>query len=754
MLRHTLIVLIAVAAGLTLTSHAMAQDAPTIPAGYTPYQLIGEGINAPPMPFKIEGDKITTPEGPGTFVRVTDSQVTDDRAQMEFDTPFGPGRFIGTRDGDALVGLWFSLGEEARFVLPVALVPVGQQAQVEPNFEMFRSAPGISRVEVVPNNITLDSEQTQRFVARAYDEAGTEIADSDVEWFSLGGTINETGDFVGMNAGERFVVAVVNNAIGTAAVTISSPGIESISVYTDVPSRLAVGSRVPLEIDALNSIHRWVLDPAVEVVSSAPDVMTVDAHTLVAQSPGRATVTIKADDTASEYDISVVAGSGGPLSIRGVPSGVIRTGDVVQLALTEDHAYPVWSVAQAGAEAYSDGSFVAERPGRYTVLAVLGDRVATASIEAVERGVSGRIHINGHGKNVETYTSDLWPQNSYVYVGTHQANRLLTFDVSDPASPVLTDEQEFDARVVNDVKVSEDGRWLVATREGATNRRNGILVFSLEDPAQPELVSEYTETLTAGVHNVFWVGDLVYAVNDGTNDLHIIDLSDPTRPREVGRWGLPVVGRSLHDVWVQDGMAYVSYMNDGLVILDVGGGDQGGTPETPVQVSRIFYPGGPTHSAIRHRNYVFVGDEDFSLQGTTPGIPGLGNDPRGPVHVVDVTDPANPKYVAKYEVPEAGAHNFWVDDDVLYIGYYQGGIRVVDVSGELRGDLYAQGREIAYFLPAAGPEDAKLPFAPNVWGVFPMFGDGWSPAGDMFYATDYNSGLWTFTVELPEKPIS
>ncbi len=397
MLRHSLIVLIAMAAGLTLTSHASAQDAPTVPAGFTPYQLIGEGINAPPMPFKIEGDKITTPEGPGTFVRVTDSQVTDDRARMEFDTPFGPGRFIGTRDGDTLAGLWFSLGEEARFVLPVALVPVGQQPRVKPSFEMFRSAPGISRVEVVPNNITLDSEQSQRFVARAYDEAGSEIADSDVEWFSLGGTINEAGDFVGMNAGERVVVAVVSNAIGTAAVTISSPRIESISVYTDVPSRLAVGSRVPLEIDALNSIHRWVLDPAVQVVSSAPDVIMVDAHTLVAQSPGRATVTVSADDAATEYNISVVAGPGGPLSIGGVPSGVIRTGDVVKLTLTEDHAHPVWSVAQAGAEAYSDGSFVAERPGRYTVVAVLGDRVATASIEAVERGVSGRIHINGHG---------------------------------------------------------------------------------------------------------------------------------------------------------------------------------------------------------------------------------------------------------------------------------------------------------------------------------------------------------------------
>jgi hypothetical protein len=39
-------------------------------------------------------------------------------------------------------------------------------------------------------------------------------------------------------------------------------------------------------------------------------------------------------------------------------------------------------------------------------------------------------------------------------------------------------------------------------------------------------------------------------------------------------------------------------------------------------------------------------------------------------------------------VPEGGAHNMWVENDVMYVGYYSGGGRVVDVSGELRGDLY------------------------------------------------------------------
>ena len=36
-----------------------------------------------------------------------------------------------------------------------------------------------------------------------------------------------------------------------------------------------------------------------------------------------------------------------------------------------------------------------------------------------------------------------------------------------------------------------------------------------------------------------------------------------------------------------------------------------------------------------------------------------------------------------------------LEDDKLYVGYYQAGLRVVDISGELRGDLYRQGRELA-----------------------------------------------------------
>jgi len=108
------------------------------------------------------------------------------------------------------------------------------------------------------------------------------------------------------------------------------------------------------------------------------------------------------------------------------------------------------------------------------------------------------------------------------------------------------------------------------------------------------------------------------------------------------------------------------------------------------------------------------------------------------VHVIDYSDADNPREVARYEVPEAGAHNFWVEDDLLYVGYYQGGLRVVDVSGELRGDLYRQGRELAVFKTT----DAQA-VVPN----WPMTFNA-QPYKDNLFMSDFNSGLWIARFQL------
>jgi len=312
-----------------------------------------------------------------------------------------------------------------------------------------------------------------------------------------------------------------------------------------------------------------------------------------------------------------------------------------------------------------------------------------------------------------------------------------------------------DARVVNDVKVKPDASLAVITREGASNRRNGIVVLDLADPAHPVILSEYTETLTGGVHNVFWHGDLVYAVNNGTAAMHIIDLSDPTAPSEVGRFGIDRPGNYLHDVWIVDGMAYASFWDDGVWILDVGDGRWGGTPTDPVAVSSYSYRVPPenwgnTHVAFPYKNsdghvYLFVGDEVFGCESCKARSgPHLDeNGPRGFIHVFDMTDPENLVEVAKYDVPEAGVHNLWIEDDKMYVAYYQAGLRVVDVSGELRGDLYRQGREIGWFATAS--PDGMVPNQALAWGPQPFKGH--------IFVSDLNSGLWSVKLEPRSRPI-
>jgi hypothetical protein len=113
---------------------------------------------------------------------------------------------------------------------------------------------------------------------------------------------------------------------------------------------------------------------------------------------------------------------------------------------------------------------------------------------------------------------------------------------------------------------------------------------------------------------------------------------------------------------------------------------------------------------------------------------------RGIFHIVDVSDISNPRKVAEYSVPEAGAHNMWVEDDKMYLGYYTGGARVIDVSGELRGDLYRQGREIGNLW--TGHPQGFQPNLPFTWGAQPHNG--------LVYFNDVNSGLWIVKLGAPK----
>ena len=261
------------------------------------------------------------------------------------------------------------------------------------------------------------------------------------------------------------------------------------------------------------------------------------------------------------------------------------------------------------------------------------------------------------------------------------------------------------------------------------------------------MLSEYTDQLTGGVHNVFISGEHVFALSAGRR-YDVIEIKDPRNPSRIGRFELDTPGHSIHDVWVSDGVAFSSNWSDGVVAVDVGGGGRGGTPEHPVELGRYAYPSGWNHAAFPYRSqstgkfYLFAGDESFPYGGYDSSGGGRPSRAAGWIHIIDWSDWDNPREGARYQVPEAGSHNLWVEDDVLYVGYYNGGLRVVDVSGELMGDLYKQGREIAMYLPAE--PDGYIPNAPFVWGPQPY-------KGHIFFS-DWNTGLWAVKLQERTEP--
>jgi hypothetical protein len=284
----------------------------------------------------------------------------------------------------------------------------------------------------------------------------------------------------------------------------------------------------------------------------------------------------------------------------------------------------------------------------------------------------------------------------------------------------------------------------------------------MADPTRPTIASTFdTHGVTGGVHNMFATDDYLFALANGDKYV-IIDVRDPYRPRYVSEYNHP--DSRVHDVWVHDGIAYSSEWQTGVVVVDVGNGRWGGSIENPVFVTAVPYPVGATHAAFPYHQestgkfYLFLGDEISGGRGRAWAGQGTDNQPYDPatgeggvqgrmdgyLHLIDFTDPENPKDVARYEVPEAGTHNIWVEDDLLYQAYYKGGLRVVDVSGELMGDLRAQGREVAVYK--SQDPDGFYRNQVSVWGPQPY-------KGHVFFS-DMNSGLWAVRLQPRSRPIS
>jgi hypothetical protein len=613
-------------------------------------------------------------------------------------------------------------------------------------------APSAESVVVTPPAAELEVDGRRTFRAEVRDADGRLVDGMEVRWIVPEADVavvdEASGLVTAVRPGRASLFAVAGGKVGRASLIVPQLPVVSLDVSMpdivlrsgeSVQARVVgwnrLGDEVPVAIEAADTDDREV-------------AWSDGSGRIYGITPGETSLRFRAGPVTTSLAVRVADNPAERYEMAGVPDSAVRTGDVVRLRVSalEDRRElespsPLWLTGGAGAEVFAEGvegAFVAERPGLHQVTAVIGsERTVSAVIRVEPRAAAAEsdLVLLGRGANADHHSGDTWAfegadGRDYAYVGTFLYDWMRVWDVTDPTAPVLTDSMQLDARRINDVKIHPNGRIGILTREQASSRRNGIVVLDLSQPAHPTILSEYEETVTGGVHNVWIDGehDLVYACHNGTSELHIIDISDPANPAEVGRWGLDRRSKTLHDAIVQDGYAYLSYWDDGLVILDAGAGTHGGTPTSPTFVSRIAYPAGHTHTAFRYGRYVFVGDEIFPSDWD----PTRPIEARGYIHVIDVGNLDEPVEVARYEVPEAGAHNIWVEDDRLYVGYYQAGLRVVDVSGELRGDLYRQGRELAVLK--TGAEDSMVPNWGMTWGAQVHKG--------AIFTSDLNSGLW------------
>jgi hypothetical protein len=646
------------------------------------------------------------------------------------------------------------------------------------------TVPAVAKVVAEPSRVTMKAGQSVPLKVTAYDAQGNVIPNAQL--FVGGPRLAVTwsnGQLTAKKAGSYTAFAAAVGGSGGPVqieipVLVTWPELTRLEIVPE-PGRLYVGTMLA---QTARGAHADASPrPSITATwrSSNDAVATVDRFgNVTALRPGTVTITAEAEGVRAQRSYTVAANPVASIELD-IKETTLATGDVVHLSATARRANgtPVpdakvdWSFVYTpddttvapGAPAIIDNVlgkrvFAANHPGRYTLIANSGNVLARRVIDVAPRDARRRITITSRGTVNTTHTSDLWPWTGkdgrdYCLVGTWGGDGYaLVFDITDLNNIVKTDSIKVDARTINDVTVSPDGRYGVLTREGASNRVNGVVILDLSTPAHPKIASTFDQGLTGGVHNAFATNDYLYAISGGQKYL-IIDVRDITKPKYVGEYQHP--GAYIHDLWVRDGIAYSAQGGVGTVIVDVGNGKWGGTPEKPKLIN--VFPVNSGHEIFPYfqkstgRTYLFIGDEEMNRSGrvwegtnymnnmTEKG--GIAQTSGGYVHIVDATDPMNMQKVGRYHLEDYGSHDIIVEDDVLYQAYYDGGVRIVDVSGELLGNIAEQRREIAVFKSF----DPKG-YTPNA--SFVMNAMPWK--GKVLF-TDFNSGLWAAKLEPKPK---
>ena len=302
---------------------------------------------------------------------------------------------------------------------------------------------------------------------------------------------------------------------------------------------------------------------------------------------------------------------------------------------------------------------------------------------------------------------------------------------------------------------------VVGTAEKKSTARNwtaGMAVYDISDGAKPKQIG-FMPVDGGGIHRVWYTGGrwaYASALLDGFTDYIFItiDMSDPAKPREAGRWWIPGMNTAagetiswaptarfgLHHAIISGDTAYAAWRDAGIVVIDVSDRSK------PKLIShRDGAPpfGGGTHNCLPlpDRDLLVVLDEAV-LDHQEDGVKNIW--------VMDNRDKAKPSIISSFPQPAEsdykskgghfGPHNLhenrpgtFVSSSLIFSTWQNAGVRVHDIS-----DANAPKERGAWVPPA--PE-RMMDHRPNRAQVI-QSADVFVDNDGLVYSTDYNGGLY------------
>ncbi|MEP9378351.1 hypothetical protein ABLE91_16670 [Aquabacter sp. CN5-332] len=322
----------------------------------------------------------------------------------------------------------------------------------------------------------------------------------------------------------------------------------------------------------------------------------------------------------------------------------------------------------------------------------------------------------------------VWIDGQTLYVAHMSAPAGTSiYDIADPKHPRLLAQVEIPAGWHSHKVRVKDGLMIVNHErqkpDADMSFGGGVGIYDVSNPATPKLIHKW-RTGGTGVHRYDFDGRYAYLspTADGMvgNFVLILDLADPARPVETGRWWIPGQNAGAGETypWADDypkprchhplrqgDRLYVSYWHHGFFILDIA------DMSRPKLVSALntspAHPH-PTHTClvlpepIRGRKIMVAADEDVSkLRPSPPAF----------AWVYDITDETQPLPIATIDVPGidpdgapqptmTGCHqpSEVFTQPVIPFAWFAQGLRLMDVSDPFRP------QEIGFYQPDPPPD--------------------------------------------------